>query len=96
MSKALRAEQKSAVRHSAFSRQDRDAGPRLALAITKASHQISPASREIVYELFNASSDRQAAMHGLANATETSQLTIWQRLFPSNTPQSDSILEKQR
>jgi len=73
MSKALRAEQKSAVRHSALSRQDRDAGPRLALAITKASHQISPASREIVYELFNASSDRQAAMHGLANATETSQ-----------------------
>ena len=36
------------------------------------THQISPASREIVYELFNANSDRQAASYGLANATETS------------------------
>jgi hypothetical protein len=36
------------------------------------THQISPASREIVYALFNASSDRQAASHGVANTTETS------------------------
>jgi hypothetical protein len=35
-------------------------------------HQISPASREIVYALFNANSDRQAASHGVANTTETS------------------------
>jgi hypothetical protein len=34
------------------------------------THQISPASREIVYALFNANSDRQAASHGVA--TETS------------------------
>jgi hypothetical protein len=32
--------------------------------------QISPASREIVYALFNADSDRQAASHGVANITE--------------------------
>jgi hypothetical protein len=36
------------------------------------THQISPPSREIVYALFNANSDRQAASHGVANATETS------------------------
>jgi hypothetical protein len=36
------------------------------------SHQISPASREIVYALFNANSDRQAASHGVANTTEMS------------------------
>jgi hypothetical protein len=36
------------------------------------THQISPASREIVYALFNANSDRQAASHAVANATETS------------------------
>src|SRR5499427_1922267 len=36
------------------------------------THQISPASREIVYALFNANSDRQAASHGVANTTETS------------------------
>jgi hypothetical protein len=36
------------------------------------THQICPASREIGYTLFNANSDRQAASHGLANATETS------------------------
>jgi hypothetical protein len=35
------------------------------------AQQISPASREIVYALFNANSDRQAASHGLANATQT-------------------------
>src|SRR5580698_688993 len=34
------------------------------------THQISPASREIVYALFNANSSRQAA--GVANTTETS------------------------
>src|SRR5215472_10756506 len=36
------------------------------------THQISPASREIVYALFNADSDRQAASHRVANTTETS------------------------
>jgi len=36
------------------------------------THQISHASREIVYALFNANSDRQAASHGDANTTETS------------------------
>jgi hypothetical protein len=36
------------------------------------THQISPGSREIVYALFNADSDRQAASHGIANTTETS------------------------
>jgi hypothetical protein len=35
------------------------------------THQISPASREIVYALFNANSDREAASHCLANVTET-------------------------
>src|SRR6516164_4036127 len=35
------------------------------------AQQISPASREIVYALFNANSDRQAASHSLANATQT-------------------------
>jgi hypothetical protein len=35
------------------------------------THQISPASREFVYGLFNASSDRQTAWHGVANAIET-------------------------
>src|SRR6516225_1883587 len=34
--------------------------------------QISPASREIVYALFNANSDQQAASHGVANASEAS------------------------
>jgi hypothetical protein len=36
------------------------------------THQISPASREIVYALFNANSDRQAASRSVANTTETS------------------------
>src|SRR6516164_2750817 len=36
------------------------------------THQISPTSREIVYALFNANSDRQAASHGVTNTTETS------------------------
>jgi hypothetical protein len=35
-------------------------------------HQISPASREIVYALFNENSDRQAASHGVVNTTEMS------------------------
>jgi hypothetical protein len=35
------------------------------------SHQMSPASREIVYALFNANSDRQAASCGVANTTQT-------------------------
>jgi hypothetical protein len=36
------------------------------------THQIAPASREIVCALFNADSDRQAASYGVANTTETS------------------------
>jgi hypothetical protein len=36
------------------------------------THQISPASRETVYALFNANSNREAASHGVANTTETS------------------------
>ena len=36
------------------------------------THQISPPSRDIVYALFNANSDRQATSHSVANATETS------------------------
>jgi len=39
------------------------------------SHQISPASREIVYALFNANSDRQATSHGVANTTEMSPVS---------------------
>jgi hypothetical protein len=35
------------------------------------THQIFPVSREIVYALFNATSDRQVASHGVANAIET-------------------------
>jgi hypothetical protein len=38
----------------------------------RTTHQISPASREIVYALFNANSDRQATSHGVANRTEMS------------------------
>ena len=37
------------------------------------ARQISPASREIVYALFNTSSDRQAGSPGLANPIETNQ-----------------------
>jgi hypothetical protein len=36
------------------------------------THQISPASREIVYALFNANSDRQATSHDVANTSEMS------------------------
>jgi hypothetical protein len=36
------------------------------------THQISPASREIVYALFNANFDRQAASQSLTNAIQTS------------------------
>ena len=46
------------------------------------THQTSPAPREIVYELFNANSDRQAASYGLANATETSPAGEHARLGP--------------
>ena len=35
------------------------------------THQISPASREIVYALFNANSDRQATLYGPTNVTKT-------------------------
>ena len=42
------------------------------LSNIRRTHQISPASREIVYALFDTSSDRQAASHGVANTTETS------------------------
>jgi hypothetical protein len=35
------------------------------------THQTSSASREIVYGLFNANSDRQAASYGVANVTAT-------------------------
>jgi hypothetical protein len=35
------------------------------------THQISPTSRQIIYALFNANSDRQAAAHSVANSTET-------------------------
>jgi hypothetical protein len=38
----------------------------------KKTHQISPAWREIIYALFNANSDRQAASHSVANTSETS------------------------
>jgi hypothetical protein len=38
----------------------------------RTTHQISPASREIVYALFNANSDRRATSHGVANRTEMS------------------------
>ena len=40
-------------------------------------HQISPASREIVYALFNANADRQAVSQSVANLTQTS---------PTSTP----------
>jgi len=36
------------------------------------THEISPASREIVYALFNTNSDRQATSHSVTNATKTS------------------------
>jgi hypothetical protein len=39
------------------------------------THQISPASREIIYAVFTANTDRQAAPHGVANATETSPVS---------------------
>ena len=35
------------------------------------THRISPASREIVYALFNANSDQQTASHGVANTVST-------------------------
>ena len=44
------------------------------------TQQISPASREIVYALFNANSDRQVASHSLANTTEVRSAS---RLIPA-------------
>jgi hypothetical protein len=46
------------------------------------THQISPASREIVYALFNANSDRQATSHGVAN---TSEMSLASRLASTQT-----------
>jgi hypothetical protein len=46
------------------------------------THQISPASREIVYALFNADSDRQAASYGVANTTETSLASTQDQIAP--------------
>ena len=42
------------------------------LSTFRRTHQVSAASREVVYALFNANSDRQAASQGIANATEMS------------------------
>jgi hypothetical protein len=42
------------------------------LSSFRRTHLISPASRAIVYALFNADSDRQAASHGVANTTKMS------------------------
>jgi hypothetical protein len=47
------------------------------------SHQISPASREIVYALFNANSDQQAVPHGVAN---TSEMSLVSRLASTQGP----------
>jgi hypothetical protein len=46
------------------------------------THQISPVSREIVYALFNANSDRQAASYGVANTTETSLASTQGQIAP--------------
>jgi hypothetical protein len=49
------------------------------------THQISPASREIVYALFSANSDRQVASHSVANTSKTSpasRLTLTQGQVP--------------
>jgi hypothetical protein len=48
----------------------------------RSTHQISPASREIVYALFNANSDRQAASLGVANTTETSLASTQGQVAP--------------
>jgi hypothetical protein len=47
------------------------------------SHQMSPASREIVYALFNANSDRQAKSHDVAN---TSEMSLVSRLASTQGP----------
>ena len=52
------------------------------------SHQISPASREIVYALFNANSDRQATSHGVANTTEMSPVS---RLASTHGPVAPDV-----
>jgi len=50
------------------------------------ARQISPASREILYALFNAKSDRrQAAPHGLANALQTNHAPV-----PASTQNQDA------
>jgi hypothetical protein len=46
------------------------------------THKISPASREIVYALFNANSDRQPTSHGVAN---TSEMSLASRLASTQT-----------
>jgi hypothetical protein len=56
------------------------------------THQISPASREIVYALLHADSDRQAASHGVANTTETSPASI----LPSGRGQITADVELAR
>jgi hypothetical protein len=48
------------------------------------THQISPASREIVYALFNANSDRQAVSHSVANTSETSPTLTQGQITPDN------------
>jgi hypothetical protein len=47
------------------------------------THQISPASREIVYALFNANSNREAASHGVTN---TSEMSLVSRLASTQGP----------
>jgi hypothetical protein len=46
------------------------------------THQMSPATREIVYALFNANSDRQAASHTVANAIGTSPASAQGQIAP--------------
>jgi hypothetical protein len=53
------------------------------------THQISPISREIVYAIFNANSDRQATSHGVvANTTEMSPAS---RLASTQTQVSPDV-----
>src|SRR5690349_25120580 len=46
------------------------------------THQISSASREIVYALFNANAHRQAASDGLAHVTETCPASAQGQIVP--------------
>ena len=51
------------------------------------ARQISTAPHEIVYALFNASSERQPASHGLANETENAPLPVVRSApFPLDRP----------